>query len=201
MKLRELLRNVRERRQERAEQGRLGWWRRSVVGPAEGGVLEIGAGMGFSYPLLARASTVAATDSDVDALRRGKKRAARSPANVWLVAADAERLPFRARVFDGAVGTLVFCTIPEPARALDELLRVVRPGGAVRLLEHVRASNPLLGKLQDWMTPLWKRLAGGCHPNRRTVETLMRSELRVRAVRPHLGGHVVEVDAAVPDAP
>lgn len=199
MKVREFFRNFRERRQDQAEQGRLGRWRRSVVGPAEGRVLEIGAGMGFTYPLLERASVVAATDPDVDALRRGRKRAARSPAKVWLIAADGEQLPFRAHAFDSAVGALVFCTIPDPTRAFEEVLRVVRPGGEVRLLEHVRMRNPLLGQLQDWITPLWKRLAGGCHQNRRTVETAMRSGLRVREVRPHLKGHVVEVDALVPE--
>jgi ubiquinone/menaquinone biosynthesis C-methylase UbiE len=197
--VRRVLRDFRESRQEKAERGKLGRWRRSVVAPAEGRVLEVGAGMGFSLPLFTRARTVAATDPDVEALRRARKRVASAPTKAWLLAADAQYLPFRPHVFDAAVGALVFCSVPDPDRAFTELQRVVRPGGAVRFLEHVRMRNPILAKLQDWITPLNKIVAGGCHQNRATVETARRSGLRVSAVRPHLKGYIVEVDAVVPE--
>ncbi|MGH7546369.1 MAG: hypothetical protein ACREKI_09325, partial [Gemmatimonadota bacterium] len=76
MGLRDVLREFREKRQEKAEQGKLGRWRRSVVAPAEGRVLEVGAGMGFSLPLLTRARAAAATDPDLDALWCARKRVA-----------------------------------------------------------------------------------------------------------------------------
>lgn len=197
MGLREFLRERRERGQERAERGRLGRWRRSALASARGRVLDVGTGMGFSLPLLEDAASVVGLDPDLDALRRARKRAATAPARTRLVAGDAQAMPFRDAAFDSAVATLVFCTIPDPERGFREVQRVVRRGGAVRLLEHVRVRNPVLAKLQDWITPLSRRLADGCHQNRPTVETARRSGLRIEQVRPHLRGYVVEVEARV----
>lgn len=183
----------------RAERGRLGRWRRSVLEGAHGRVLDLGAGMGFSLALLDHATAAVALDPDLDALRRARKRAAAARTKAFLVAGDAQALPFRGAAFDSAVATLAFCTIPDPARAFREVQRVVKPGGPVRMLEHVRVSNPIVATLQDWITPLSRLLADGCHQNRPTVETARRSGLRVEAVRPHLRGYVVEVDARVAD--
>jgi ubiquinone/menaquinone biosynthesis C-methylase UbiE len=198
--LRSWARDLRERMQERAERGDLGRWRRSVVEPVAGRVLDVGIGMGFDLPWFRRAATVIGVDPDADALRRAWKRAARSSPRVALVAADAEALPFRDRAFDAAVATLAFCTIPRPERALAELRRVVRPGGPVRMLEHVRLEHPVWGRLQDWVTPLTVRFAGGCHQNRRTVETVRGSGLELLGLRPHARGYLVEIDARVPAA-
>lgn len=77
--------------------------------------------------------------------------------------ARAERLPYGDDTFDAAVAGLVFCTIPDPEAALDELARVLRPGGEVRFLEHVQAEG-FRGRLQPLVEPLWKPLAGGVTP-------------------------------------
>ncbi|MBI4512844.1 MAG: class I SAM-dependent methyltransferase, partial [Gemmatimonadetes bacterium] len=198
MELRRLLRDRRERAEEKAERGKLGRWRRSVVEPAAGLVLDVGVGMGFDLPHFRNATAVVGIDWDLEYLRRARKRLAGSPVKSWLVAADAQAMPFRAETFDSAVATLVFCTIPRPELALAEVRRVVRPERAVRMLEHVRFKNPIAGKLQDLITPLGKRLADGCHQNRDTVGAAKRSGLVVEAVRPHLRGYMLEIDARVP---
>lgn len=198
MDLTGLLRDRRERAEEKAERGKLGRWRRSVVEASAGLVVDVGVGMGFDLPYFRNAAAVVAIDWDRDYLRRARKRLTASPVRSWLVAADAQAMPFRAATFDSAVATLVFCTIPRPEIALAELRRVVKPEGPVRMLEHVRLKNPIAGRLQDLITPLSKRLADGCHQNRDTVGTVRRSGLIVEAVRSHLRGYMLEIDARVP---
>jgi len=111
------------------------------------------------------------------------------------VAADAEALPFRAQTFDDAVVGFAFCTIPRPARAVAELRRVLHPRAACRLLEHVRVAHPVIGRLQDWATPVWRRIAGGCRLDRTTLEILAASGFSLDRVRSHIGGFVVEIVA------
>jgi len=180
------------------EGGPLAGWRRSIVQPARGCVLEIGAGTGLDFRHYDRGVTLVGTDIDVGMLARARARAATADATVLLVAADAEALPFRAAAFDGAVIGLALCTIPCPATALAEVCRTVRSNGAVRLLEHVRAPNRLVCRLQDWLTPVWRRLAGGCHLNRDPVTALRRSGLELEHVTAHAGGVVLEILARTP---
>jgi ubiquinone/menaquinone biosynthesis C-methylase UbiE len=177
-----------------AEAGPLARWRKSVVQPACGRVLEIGAGTGLDFQYYEPGVTVVATDVDVGMLRRARARAA-VKATVLLVAANAEQLPFRRGTFDESVVGLALCTIPHPGRALTDVRRTVRPGGAVRLLEHVRVRNNIVARLQDWLTPVWVRLAGGCHLNRDAVAVLKLSGLDVERVTPHARGFVLEIVA------
>jgi len=109
------------------------------------------------------------------------------------VQADAQDLPFEDRAFDAVIGTLVFCTIPDPVRAFREIRRVVRPGGYIRILEHVRIPHPVWGRLQDWLTPVWKPVAGGCHLNRETASIAESAGLRVSELRSYLGGAVLDI--------
>ena len=178
-----------------AERGRLARWRRSVAAPATGRIIEIGAGTGLNFRHYRAGETVVATDRDLGMLRRARFRAPRSSATIVLVAADAEGLPFRAQTFDDAVVGFALCTIPRPARAVAELRRVLSPHALLRLLEHVRVAHAAVGKLQDWATPVWRRIAGGCHLNRRTIELLTASGFSVDGVRSHVGGLVVEIVA------
>jgi ubiquinone/menaquinone biosynthesis C-methylase UbiE len=180
------------------ERGPLAGWRRSVVHPARGRVLEIGAGTGLDFRYYARGVTVVGADLDVGMLARARPRAAAASATVLLVAADAEALPFRAGAFDAAVIGFALCTIPQPANALAEVARAVRSNGAVRLLEHVRVRNRLIARLQDHLTPAWRRAAGGCHLNRDAVAAVRRSGLELEQVTPHAGGAVLEVLARAP---
>ena len=179
----------------RAERGRLAGWRREVVGPAEGAVLEIAAGTGLNFPYYRGSAAVIATEPDIAILEIAIHRAKDAETAITLIAADAQALPFRAQTFDTVVVSLGLCTIPSPARALAEVRRVLRQRGVVRLLEHVRVDRPVAGRLQDILTPLWSRIAGGCRLNERTVETVRRAGFHIDEIRWHMRGLVVAIEA------
>ena len=181
-----------------AEGGRLGNWRSRVVGASRGRVLEIAAGTGLNFSHYHDGAFVIGTDPDFSMLARGKDRASRSRASLVLVVADAEVLPFRDGAFDEAVGGLALCTIPHPERALAELRRTLVPGGRLRLLEHVRSHSSFVGLLQDWCTPVWRRVAGGCRLNRRTVATVASCGFVLESVTAHAAGNVQEMIARSP---
>ena len=128
--------------------------------------------------------------------------AARAQVPVTIVSARAEQLPAPDDHFDGAVVSLVLCSFPEPGEALAELRRVVRPGGIVRFYEHVRSTRRAVGLMQDAITPVWSRLAGGCHLNRDAVAAVARAGLEVMEVDrfPFAGVSHVAGTAVVPDA-
>lgn len=178
-----------------AERGPLGRWRQSVVSPAHGRILEIAAGTGLTFPHYRAGATVIATDPDVAMLTRARPRARVSRANILLVAADAEALPFRPNTFDTAIVGLGLCTIPRPWRALAELRRTLRGAGSLRLLEHVRVAQPIVARLQDWLSPVWRRVAGGCCLNRRTVDVIAASGFAIDRMMAHAGGFIVEIIA------
>lgn len=182
-----------------AERGRLGRLRKQSVSPARGRAIEVGAGTGLNFAHYEPSAWVVATDPDAGMIERAKARAAKARAKVLLAVADAESLPFRDAAFAEGIVGLAMCTIPHPEGALTELRRAIEPGGRLRLLEHVRLDSPVLGRLQDWLTPFWRRVAGGCHLNRRTVETVARSGFALESVTSHLGGYVLEIVARVPD--
>lgn len=179
-----------------AEHGRLATWRREIVGSAEGDVLEIAAGTGLNFSHYRAGTAVVATEPDVAMLERARSRAKLACASIVLVAADAQLLPFPDGTFDTVVVGLGLCTIPSPMNALGELRRVLRPGGVARLLEHVRVDRPIVGRLQDLVTPAWRRIAGGCRLNQRTVETVRRAGFRIDDIHLHAGGLVVAIKAS-----
>jgi ubiquinone/menaquinone biosynthesis C-methylase UbiE len=180
-----------------AERGRLARWRGSVVSPAHGRILEIGAGTGLNFSYYRAGATVIATEPDSAMLARAKVRVPRARATILLVAADAQTLPFRENTFDTAIVSLALCTIPRPRRALAEFRRVLRGGASLRLLEHVRVAQPVVARLQDWLTPFWRRVAGGCRLNRRTTDVIAASGFVIESMTPHAGGLVVEIVASI----
>jgi ubiquinone/menaquinone biosynthesis C-methylase UbiE len=94
-----------------------------------------------------------------------------------VVQAPAEALPFADDSFDTAVCTLVLCTVDDPGRALEEIDRVLRPGGALLFMEHVRSDDPRLARWQDRLEGVWLRIGHGCHCNRRTGRLIEDSRL------------------------
>jgi ubiquinone/menaquinone biosynthesis C-methylase UbiE len=152
------------------EQTGLNRWRRWLVSGARGRTLDIGTGTGRNLPLFADDVTVTALDPDRGSLRRARRRAR----GARLVAGRAEALPFPDRTFDTVVSGLVFCSVDDPDRGLAEIRRILRPAGELRMLEHVRSTNPLMAWWQDLIQPAWTVVAGGCRPNRTTETTAER---------------------------
>ena len=143
----------------------LGHWRQWLAeGTAPGRVLDLGCGTGRNLPLYRDGVRVVGLDPCLESLRKARTRRP----GVLLVRARAEALPFRSGAFDTVVSGLVFCSVGDVPRGLAEVRRVLKPGGVLRMLEHVRADSRLAAWLQDLTQPAWTWFTGGCHPNRET---------------------------------
>ncbi len=152
--------------------------RRSLLARADGRTLEIGAGTGINLELYPDSVTeLVLTEPDEHMRRQLEKKAA--PLDAQVVGAGAERLPFPDASFDTAVATLVFCTIPDPKTALSEISRVLKPGGRLLFLEHVRASDQRRALWQDRLERPWGWFGRGCHPNRDTAGTIEASRFEI----------------------
>lgn len=162
--------------------------RATIAGNAQGKVLEIGSGTGVNFPFYKKAESVKAIEPDSGMRKQSEQRAATAKVPVQLYDAKAEALPFANDEFDSVVATLVFCTIPEPKKALGEIRRCAKKGAEMYFFEHVRMDQKPLGTIQDVMTPLWKKVAGGCHLNRDTLQLIRQSGLTVTEVKPMYGG-------------
>jgi ubiquinone/menaquinone biosynthesis C-methylase UbiE len=173
--------------------------RRRVGAAARGVVLDLGVGSGRNVPHYADVERVVGIDPDPALVRQALGRSAQHEVWAGFVEGSAERLPFADDVFDTVVVTLVLCTIPDPAVALEEAKRVLAPSGKLLFLEHERSPNRVIGVAQDAVEPLWRRVAGGCHPNRRTLETLESSGFDVTGLwRSKNGRGVMIQGTAVP---
>lgn len=140
---------------------------------AHGEVLEVGIGSGLNLAFYGSAATrVTGIDPSPRLLAKARTRIGTMP--VELVEASAEQLPFDARSFDSAVVTYSLCSIPDPARALAEVRRVLRPGGELVFVEHGLAPEPRVQRWQHRLTPVWRRVGGGCHLDR-DIASLLRA--------------------------
>jgi ubiquinone/menaquinone biosynthesis C-methylase UbiE len=165
------------------EEAGLRQMRREVLAAAKGRTIDLGAGTGANlglYPTAVTELVLAEPDPHMASKLRPKLVAAASTAK--LVEAPAEQLPFPDASFDTAVFTLVLCTVPDPAAALREVARVLRPGGEMLFVEHVRAEAGGLARWQDRLEKPWRFLADGCHCNRDTVATIEASPLKLESV-------------------
>ena len=155
-------------------------YRPHIVGEADGRILEIGAGTGASFPYYKNTAKVIATEPDPYMLERARRRLDQLGVDsIELRQAAAEDMPFEDETFDHVVSTMVFCSVSDPLRALSEVRRVLKPGGAFRFIEHVRYDDGLRGRIQDALVPVWSWVGAGCHPNRRTLETLREAGFEV----------------------
>jgi ubiquinone/menaquinone biosynthesis C-methylase UbiE len=157
---------------ERWEQKHGAALKRELLANATGRVLEIGVGTGRSFQHYAEIDELVGVEPSEPMLRRAQERAVEVGRDVTLVAAPAEALPCEDDSFDTVVSLAVLCTVDDPSRALQEIRRVLKPTGRFIFLEHVRSPDPELARWQDRLDRPWGWVAGGCHPNRPTLEAI-----------------------------
>lgn len=150
--------------------GRAALWQR-VRGPR---VLEVGVGTGKSFPYYPAGMSITAIDFSPRMLDEARTHAAQDQIVVDLREADVQALPFPDASFDTAIATCVFCSVPDPFLGLNELGRVLVPGGQLLLLEHVLSHRPLLGPIMSMLNPLVVHMMGA-NINRETVENVRRA--------------------------
>ena len=163
---------------EQSEAACLRDWRRDLLAGVTGRVLEVGAGTGLNVPYYT-SNVTRLVLSEPEPHMRAKvqsRLAAALPADVELSDATLDHLPMPDQSFDAVVSTLVLCSVPDLAQALEEIRRVLAPGGRLVFLEHVGAEDrPDRLKWQRRVEPLWKALAGNCHLTRRTELAIKRA--------------------------
>lgn len=156
--------------------------RREVLAGARGRTIDLGAGTGVNRELFPpQVKELVLAEPDPHMLKRLREKV-REGDGVSVVQASAEALPFEDDSFDTAVFTLVLCTVPNPAAALAEAARVLKPSGRLLFVEHVRAEDPGLARWQDRLETPWRFLADGCHCNRDTVATIEASRFTVSGI-------------------
>jgi len=157
--------------------------RRRLVEAAYGAVVEIGAGYGATFRFYPAAVT-GVLALEPDPTLRGLALAAARTAPVPVTVQDgmAEEVPTADASVDVVVSSLVLCSVADQSAALAEVVRVLRPGGLLLFYEHVRSAHRVLGAAEDLVTPLWSRMAGGCHPNRDTVAMIAGAGLTVQGL-------------------
>jgi len=166
-------------------------WREQLWAVVDGPeVLEIGVGTGKNMPYYPDDAHVTAIDLSPNMVERARRQAQQFPEKKMTIREmDVQSLDFFDAQFDEVVATMVFCSVPDPVLGLREAFRVTKPGGHLRLLEHMRASPPLLARLMDrFDAPIhW---AAGMHIARETVDNVRRAGWNVQTVEPLTRGDI-----------
>jgi len=173
-------------------------WRQKLLARAGGRVLEVGVGTGKNFPHYPSGVALTGIDIAEKMLAAARQRARRMGLAVELHLADAQALEFRGGVFDTAVSTFVFCSVPDPVRGLRELGRVVKGEGKILLLEHVARDPEVPGPLMGMLGSVITRLMGPKIINHLTLECVHQAGLRIESLE-HLGkDHDVKMIVAGP---
>jgi ubiquinone/menaquinone biosynthesis C-methylase UbiE len=155
-------------------------YRRRVVAGAQGRVLEIGVGSGLNLPMYpAGVTQLIGLDTSPKLLTRARTGESAVPGSVELLNGSAEAIPLEARSVDTVVTSWTLCSIPDVTRALHEVRRVLTANGRLFFVEHGRAPDTTVARWQDRLTPLWKRIGGGCHLNRSIGQLIEESGFRI----------------------
>jgi ubiquinone/menaquinone biosynthesis C-methylase UbiE len=161
-----------DRQLAKIEQAGLRELRQTLLADASGRVLEVGGGTGANLPFYGpNVESLTITEPEPSMLRRLERRVREQSPAAKVLRAPAEDLPFEDNTFDVAVSTLVLCGVDDQAQALGELRRVLRPGGRLIFIEHVRSDEPGLARWQDRLNGLI-RLVACCDCNRRTLDSI-----------------------------
>jgi ubiquinone/menaquinone biosynthesis C-methylase UbiE len=148
-------------------------YRRTVVAAARGRVLEIGVGSGLNLPLYGKnVELVYGIDPSPRLLAIARRRALASPVPVELLLSSATAIPLADNSVDTVVMTWTLCSIPDPLAALREMRRVLKPNGNLCFVEHGLSPEPSIERWQHRITPTWRRIAGGCHLDRKIDELI-----------------------------
>ena len=154
--------------------------RARIVPRASGVVLEIGVGSGLNIPIYGDAvRKLYALDPSAELLRMARRRAQRATFPVEFLQHPAEAIPLGDGTVDTVVTTWTLCTIPDAVAALREIRRVLRPDGRLIFIEHGRSTDPGVVRWQDRLTPLWRKVSGGCHLNRPIDQLLAQGGFQV----------------------
>lgn len=173
-------------------------WRGRLWSQVDGNrILEVGVGTGKNILYYPMGVQITAVDLSDKMLERAQRRVQELDIEADLCLMDAQRLAFPDAAFDAAVGAFVFCSVPDPVLGLRELGRVVKPGGQILLLEHVRVNKPVVGPLMDLLDPLALRLMGP-HINRRTAKNVEKAGLEIERVEELAPGGLVKLIVARP---
>jgi len=162
--------------------------RRTLAGAARGRVLELGVGTGLNLPYYPPGVEVHAIDPDPAMLAYARARAGAAR----LIVAHAEDIPYRDAFFDTVVATFTFCTVDDPEAAAREVRRVLRRGGSFLFMEHILSPVPHWAGWQRRLSPLWRRVLGGCRPDRATLDTFAAAGLCVKELH-RMGGWLLPV--------
>lgn len=161
--------------------------REKLITRANGLVLEVGAGNGLNFATYdpAHVEHVEAIDPNPTMLGYARERVKTARVPITLTQATAEALPFADATFDTIVATLVFCSVTDPLKGLQEIKRVLKPGGKLLILEHVRSHNRLIVIAQNIITPFTIRFVGNCHWNRDTAQTVRAAGFHIDTEQGH----------------
>lgn len=155
-------------------------YRRRVISAAGGRVLEIGIGSGLNLPLYAgNTKQVIGLDPSQRLLQMASRARAKALRPVELLEGSAEAIPLEDRSIDTVVMTWTLCSIPDAVGALAEMRRVLRPSGQLLFVEHGQSPDGGVRRWQDSLTPIWKRIGGGCHLNREIAELVETAGFRI----------------------
>lgn len=164
----------------------IGERREELLAGLSGRVLEVGAGNGMNFSHYPdTVDRVVALEPEPYLRTKALEAAGSAPVPIEVVDAVADPLPMEAGAFDSVVASLVLCTVPDPATALAEMRRVLRPEGELRLMEHVRSGHPRKARIQGWAdrSGIWPRVAGGCHCSRDTLAEVEGAGFEIAKVR------------------
>jgi ubiquinone/menaquinone biosynthesis C-methylase UbiE len=154
-------------------------YRRRAVSAARGRVLEIGVGSGLNLPLYASGTRVVGLDPSATLLSMAREATADRAQSIELIEGSAQSLPLTDREFDTVVTTWTLCSIPDLPKALAEVRRVLKADGKLVFAEHGRAPEANVMRWQNALTPVWKRIGGGCHLNRPIDQLIAAAGFRV----------------------
>jgi ubiquinone/menaquinone biosynthesis C-methylase UbiE len=166
----------------RTEKACLSAHRRALIHGVHGDVIEIGGGTGANLPYYGdRVKTLTLTEPSRPMIRHLQQRIDEHTPHAKLLRAPAEDLPFEDHSFDAAVSTLVLCSVDDQPRALRELRRVLRPGGRLLFMEHIRSDEPRLARLQDRMNRI-NNIVAHCDCNRPTLDSIRAAGFSIQSL-------------------